>query len=473
MALNVNHKVACLTATAGLIIAGLMGSVYREFEHFNESSAQVVQAYQSLQSHQTADMMHDALRGDVLSAQDASRRRSEAERDEVLKGVQEHVKIMRDAIAENAGRALPESVQAALAEVGTPLDAYINKSEALVKQAWGDLPGVEQSMLDYGKAFTALEVALGNLGDLIDAEAVKKNQAQTEASQHMLLIQAGSGLGALVLLVGVAILVARSIPRPFRAVITELGTLADGNSEAAKEVHAASQKLSEGASEQAASLEEVSATLEELVSMTKRNAEHAQSGKESAAGARTAAETGAQEMERMQAAMTAINQSSQEISKIIKTIDEIAFQTNILALNAAVEAARAGESGAGFAVVADEVRSLAQRSAAAARETADKIAVASERSAQGVQLSGRVALNLSEIVSKIREVDSLVAEVASASDEQKTGLEQIATTINQMDQVTQGNAATAEQTASASEMLTSKSAELHTSSTRLAALVGR
>ena len=268
-------------------------------------------------------------------------------------------------------------------------------------------------------------------------------------------------------------MVARSIPKPFAKVIGELSDLADGNIVSAREVSAASQTLATGASEQAASLEEVSATLEELVSMTKRNAEHAQLGKASAAGARAAAETGAQEMERMQAAMTAINQSSLEISKIIKTIDEIAFQTNILALNAAVEAARAGEAGAGFAVVADEVRSLAQRSAMAARETADKIAVATERSGQGVQLSSRVATELNSIVNQIREVDRLVVEVASGSHEQKVGLEQISTTITRMDQMTQANAATAEETASASAILTTKSDELHDASARLAKLVGR
>jgi methyl-accepting chemotaxis protein len=473
MALNVNHKVACLTATAGLIISVLVGVVYQQFTQLNANASLLLTTNHQLQNHQMADMMHDALHADVLVAADVSRHRDEAGRDQVLKDNKEHMKIMRDHLDENSAMVMPPAVAEAQAGVAAPLEAYLKESESLVGLAWTDLAAVEKAKSHFEGTFEALEVSLGKVGELFEAEANRLNEEQASETQRFLRILGGAAVGALVLLVGVAVLVARSIPRPFRAVITELGALADGNSASAREVHEASQKLAEGASEQAASLEEVSATLEELVSMTKRNAEHAQSGKESATGARNAAETGAQEMERMQAAMTAINQSSLEISKIIKTIDEIAFQTNILALNAAVEAARAGESGAGFAVVADEVRSLAQRSAAAARETADKIAVASERSAQGVQLSGRVALNLSEIVSKIREVDSLVAEVASASEEQKTGLEQIATTINQMDQVTQGNAATAEQTASASEMLTGKSAELHTSSTRLAALVGR
>jgi methyl-accepting chemotaxis protein len=206
--------------------------------------------------------------------------------------------------------------------------------------------------------------------------------------------------------------------------------------------------------------------------MTKRNAENAQSGKTSAAQARAAAEAGAAEMERMQAAMNAIQQSSSDISKIITTIDEIAFQTNILALNAAVEAARAGEAGAGFAVVADEVRSLAQRSAAAAKETAGKIADATSRSALGVQISVKVTAGLQQILEKSREVDRLVSEVATASNEQSEGIVQINTALTQMDKVTQFNAATAEESASAAEKLSSQSQELRAAADQLAVVVG-
>ncbi|MCS6245123.1 MAG: chemotaxis protein [Opitutus sp.] len=399
--------------------------------------------------------------------------RDEAGRDQLLKSVKEHIKTMRDNLAANSAMTMPPAVAEAQAAVAAPLEVYLKEAETLVGLAWADLAAVEKAQLHFAQTFEALEESLGKVGELFEAESVRLNAESAAATKWFLLMLRGGAVGALVLLAGVAFGVARSIPKPFAKVIGELSALADGNIVSAREVSAASQTLAAGASEQAASLEEVSATLEELVSMTKRNAEHAQSGKASAANARIAAETGAQEMERMQVAMTAINQSSLEISKIIKTIDEIAFQTNILALNAAVEAARAGEAGAGFAVVADEVRSLAQRSAMAARETADKIAMASERSAQGVQLSSRVATELSSIVNQVREVDRLVVDVAAASQEQKAGLEQISTTLTRMDQMTQANAATAEETASASALLTSKSEELHDASARLAKLVGR
>jgi methyl-accepting chemotaxis protein len=185
--------------------------------------------------------------------------------------------------------------------------------------------------------------------------------------------------------------------------------------------------------------------------MTKRNAEHAAHANTLAQDARRAAEMGATDMQAMTTAMHEIKTSSDDIAKIIKTIDEIAFQTNILALNAAVEAARAGEAGAGFAVVADEVRTLAQRSAQSAKETANNIANAVTKTAQGVHISEKVAASLQEIVTKARQVNELVAEVATASKEQTDGIAQIHTAITQIDQVTQANAANAEESAAAVE----------------------
>jgi methyl-accepting chemotaxis protein len=211
--------------------------------------------------------------------------------------------------------------------------------------------------------------------------------------------------------------------------------------------------LAEGASEQAASLEETSASLEEISSMTKRNADNAQTTKGLANLARSAADSGASDMQKMSVAMQDIKSSSDDISKIIKTIDEIAFQTNILALNAAVEAARAGEAGMGFAVVSDEVRNLAQRSAQAAKETAAKIETAIAKTTQGVQMSEKVAQSLAEIVTNVRKVDELVAEIATASKEQNDGITQVNTAVTQMDKVTQSNAASAEESASAAQEL--------------------
>jgi len=261
------------------------------------------------------------------------------------------------------------------------------------------------------------------------------------------------------------------IARELLAIASELATVSEGSANSAGQVSSASQSLAEGASEQAASLEETSASLEELSSMTKRNAENAQKANDLAKQARSAADKGVADMQAMSTAMEAIKGSSDDIAKIIKTIDEIAFQTNILALNAAVEAARAGEAGLGFAVVADEVRNLAQRSAQAAKETAAKIEGAINKTAQGVNICGKVAQTLNDIVAKARQVDELAAEVAGASREQTQGITQINAAVGQMDKVTQSNAANAEESAAAAEELNAQAETMKQSVMELLKLV--
>jgi methyl-accepting chemotaxis protein len=270
----------------------------------------------------------------------------------------------------------------------------------------------------------------------------------------------------------VGILLSRSIARPIARVIASLSESSSQITSAASHVSASSQHLAEGASEQAASVQETSASLEELASMTRRNAENAQKANELARQARHAADSGAADMQAMSVSMEGIKASSDDVAKIIKTIDEIAFQTNILALNAAVEAARAGEAGMGFAVVADEVRNLAQRSAQAAKETASKIEGAIGKTAQGVEISGKVVQALNDIVARTRQVDELAAEVASASGEQTQGITQINTAVGQMDKVTQGNAASAEESAAAAEELNAQAETMKASVTDLLKLVG-
>jgi methyl-accepting chemotaxis protein len=267
------------------------------------------------------------------------------------------------------------------------------------------------------------------------------------------------GLG-LLLTISLGYIITRSVVKVLTQVTDSLSEGSGQVASASGQISSASQSLAEGASEQAASLEETSASLEEISSMTKRNAENALSAKDLSSETKQAAETGSANMQEMNRAMADIQSASGNISKIIKTIDEIAFQTNILALNAAVEAARAGQAGAGFAVVADEVRNLAQRSAQAAKETAEKIEDSIAKSANGVAISGKVTESLTQIVTKARQVDELVAEIATASREQSQGLDQVNTAVTQMDKVTQTNAATAEESASASEELSAQAATL-------------
>lgn len=304
-----------------------------------------------------------------------------------------------------------------------------------------------------------------------DVTKASEAQFQMRTRQMQIMIIVGIVVGTLFAFV-CAIYLTRTLNRQLLRLAGALNSNSTEVATAANQVSQASQTLAEGSSEQAASIEETSASLEELSSMTRRNAENAQKANDIARQARAFADNGVGDMEAMNVAMGAIKASSDDIAKIIKTIDEIAFQTNILALNAAVEAARAGEAGMGFAVVADEVRNLAQRSALAAKETAAKIEGAISKSAQGVQISGKVAQTLNDIVSKARQVDELAAEVAGASREQTQGITQINSAVGQMDSVTQRNAASAEESAAAAQELNAQALVMKHSVNDLLKLVG-
>jgi len=228
-------------------------------------------------------------------------------------------------------------------------------------------------------------------------------------------------------------------------------------SEGAKQVADGAQSLAQGATEQAASIEELSASIGEIASKTKENADIATKTSKLSDSIKDNALKGSRQMNEMISAVKDINDASQSISKIIKTIDDIAFQTNILALNAAVEAARAGQHGKGFAVVAEEVRNLASKSAEAAKDTGDMIQNSMEKAEFGTQIAGETAASLKEIVDGISDTSQMISGIATASEEQSLGISQINTGIDQVAQVVQQNSATAEQSAAASEEMSSQS----------------
>ncbi len=333
--------------------------------------------------------------------------------------------------------------------------------------------------------------------------AIKEGQANSKklAAMVTLCIRLLTGIGLAGLLIGsiTSILSIRSINSALKKITNLLNHSADQVASASSEVSASSQKLAEGASEQAASLEETSSSMEEMSSIVQLNANSAQNAKGLADATRQTATTSVEHVQQLKGsvteaqassgqlteAMEAIKASSDSIAQIIKTIDEIAFQTNILALNAAVEAARAGEAGMGFAVVADEVRNLAKRSADAAKETATIIEDSIRKGNNGVRVNEEVVKKLHDIDSKSQQVDSglkeifdrvtkvdeAMGQIATASREQTQGIGQINIALNQMDKVTQSNAASAEETASAAGELNSQADELKNAVIDLLALV--
>lgn len=246
------------------------------------------------------------------------------------------------------------------------------------------------------------------------------------------------------------------IIKSFNEVLSDVKSAADQVASASSQVSGSSIALSQGATEQASSIEQLTASIEEISAQTKLNADNANEANGLAETAKMNAEQGNMQMKEMLKAMEGINDSSANISKIIKVIDEIAFQTNILALNAAVEAARAGQHGKGFAVVAEEVRNLAARSANAAKETTDMIESSIRKVEGGTRIANETAVALTEIVENVEKVATLVSDIAIASNEQAIGIAQINQGVMQVSNVVQNNSATSEASAAASEELASQ-----------------
>jgi methyl-accepting chemotaxis protein len=406
---------------------------------------------------------------ELMFAQDKDRPAKMAETDAVLKQNIETLAALNKLYPSGEGHRFVISVQSGFddyASTMTQIRGQIDKDfSAAMKMLDQDAP-VKISQLD--KAAEALTTYCNQVAD--ERTGVTVNSFNRV--RHSVIGFGSASVGFAVLAVLLVALNSKRVCHALSALAQSLGDGSNQVASAAAQVSSSSQSLAEGASEQAASLEETSSSLEEMASMTKRNAENAQKANDLAKQTRTAADKGTIDMQTMSAAMDAIKVSSDDIAKIIKTIDEIAFQTNILALNAAVEAARAGEAGMGFAVVADEVRNLAQRSAQAAKETAGKIEGAITKTAQGVGISQQVAETLNEIATKARQVDELVAEVAGASREQTQGITQVNTAVGQMDKVTQSNAANAEESAAAAEELNAQAVTMKESVAELLQLVG-
>ncbi len=579
---TINHKVmgagaavmVLCTASAG---AGLWSTTRLDAALQNANVSAAV-----LRNHMEADMMHDALRADVLSSQLSDDSGSGIDIAGTRKDLAAHVANFRKAIADNDALATDPASRAALAEVKAPLDTYIKSAGQMVDLAATDRNQAIAAMPGFMKQFSTLEGAMSQASDKIEA-ASNAAAARAKAVARFSEILMTAAVVAGMIFAGILIVISRAaIVRPVLNLANDMRRLAAGQNdinvsgagrpdeigemaksvevfrqsgierarleaeaagfqqeldrklrdmEAAfelagreqqavvdvmakglsslaggdlstriaaqvaadyialkndfnaaaeglenairtisgvasqigsgtQEIAQASNDLSRRTEQQAASLEETAAALDEIAATVRQTADGATRATTEVASARTDAERSGQVVGQAVAAMGAIEDSSRQITQIIGVIDEIAFQTNLLALNAGVEAARAGDAGRGFAVVAQEVRALAQRSAEAAKEIKTLISTSSQQVDAGVNLVGQTGEALNRIVGRVAAIDDLIRQISSSSQEQASGLAEVNTAVNHMDQVVQQNAAMVEQATAATHSLKGETAQL-------------
>jgi methyl-accepting chemotaxis protein len=390
-----------------------------------------------------------------------------------------------------------------LGPLKTTVATYIKQAKSVIDMADSDAGAALVLMMGATRSFTTMS----ELADDLTEKSKERRDNRIAANNAILDQQAGLLVGVILAMVVlgfiISFVVARGISKPvvqiaaaikrmaegdfdikladlrrkdevgeisaaFNATIAQLSEMIRAIAGAAREVSNATQEiststtdLSQRTEEQAASLEETSASMEEISSIVRKNAENAHHADRSAGTTRTVADRGGKVIAEAVDAMARIEQSSHRISDIIGVIDEIARQTNLLALNAAVEAARAGEAGRGFAVVATEVRSLAQRSSQAAKDIKELITASSGQVKDGVGLVNKAGAALTEIVDSIKTVAAVVSDIAAASAEQSSGIEEVNKALAQMDEVTQQNSALVEENAATAKMLEELAASMN------------
>jgi methyl-accepting chemotaxis protein len=492
--LSLKQTLLAFTATAATLCVALGVGSFVQIDAGQRVTEDVLHDVGAARNAGIADMMHDALRGDVLSAMLAGPRADAQERARLLAELEAHQKTLRDAVGALQRELTEPRQKSALAAVLPEIDSYIAASGAIVQAALRSNAEAEALRPEFGAAFARLETRLDELGDLIEAGSGETVQRQKRTFRDAQRVTAAVMALAVVGLFGFGALLLRLVTRPIRDAVAvaqrvaggdlTVEVRAEGENEAAQllralqsmveslraivdqvrqgsdsiatgsaQIAAGGQDLSSRTEEQASNLQQTAASMEQLTSTVKQSADSARQASQLAAAASHAAEKGGAVVGQVVATMVEISASSRRIAEIIGVIDGIAFQTNILALNAAVEAARAGEQGRGFAVVAGEVRNLAQRSAQAAREIKAMISDSVQKVESGSKLVNDAGASMQEIVAQVKRVTDLIGEITGATLEQSSGIGQINQAVTQLDQATQHNAALVEESAAAAASL--------------------
>jgi methyl-accepting chemotaxis protein len=447
------------------------------------------------------DMMHDAIRADVMASLLASIKRDDAATKKAQKDLSEHGQRFLATIQTLAGRDLPENVVAVIRSTSSDVTNYVALANKIQTEVAADANAADALMPQFATGFEHLEQKMEALGDAIEGHAKTlsaSGQSTAKRAQWIITLTLAAALGALAL---AALVLARQITKPIALAVAvadriasgdlttdvpqlgsgevadlmrslsamklSLGTLAlsvrshvDVVVSAATQVSASTESLAEHNLVNAATLEDSSMALQRISDEIHGNLAQSRQADELAAGAAHVASQGGEVVGQVVQTMQGINESSRKISDIIAVIDSIAFQTNILALNAAVEAARAGEQGKGFAVVATEVRSLAGRSAGAAKEIKALIATSVERVEQGTRQVDQAGRTMQEIVSAIQKVSALIGEVSAATLNQTEGITQVQRTVSRLNDAMQQNATLVEEGSNAAASLTSQARDL-------------
>jgi methyl-accepting chemotaxis protein len=460
---------AMMSVVLGITFASLysLGKVGDELEKSTGPTSEKLALAGDLKA--TANIMRTGQRGLLLNAVQNDEKGLEKVRQEYApryQAARAMIARMKALLDSDAGR-----------ELAAALESHVHKHASCFQQivelcTSGKIPDAFVLYREKGApAGAAMEKTAGALMEL-----VKNLMKDSAAAGHQKVVAAWWTAVliniAAMLLVGLIAMTLRRITRTLRKVAVDLSEYTNQITSATAQIASTSQSLAQEACEQAAAIEETSAASQEVTSMIHRTADNSKNAAEVMETVDDRVTEGNRALDHMVASMEQITSSSDKIAKIIKAIDEIAFQTNILALNAAVEAARAGDAGMGFAVVADEVRNLAQRSAQAARDTAALIEDSIAKSKEGGSRLEHVARVVRSITESASKVKVLVDEVSLGTREQAVGVEEISKSVIQMEQVTQTAAAHAEESASACEEIAAQTQSLHDIAGQLESMVG-